>query len=148
MRSGLRLTFFLVNLSAAILFLVLGVIASFSGDRSPFAGVGAFFFVWPAVAFGIGEVVLFRRGSRPLERSLGAVCGMMGGLAFLTLIASALAAPSNWEFWLSVGGTCIGVTIYGFWCCWWRMNRADSAKHPGFPVGPPSAVLRVEPLED
>lgn len=153
MRSGLRLTFFLINFTVAVLFVLFGAIVSISGDRSPFAVIGAFSFIWPAAAFAVAEVVLFRSGSRSLERTLGATCGLIGAFSFLAMVGSTLlAVVSRWtlgiQFWTSFGGICLTIATYGFWCCWWRAHVAERIQSRGFPVGPPTGQMRVEAIED
>lgn len=148
-----RTVFFAVNFGTTVLFViacVVGVCEWLVVGGSPFAFLGAVCFVGPALAFGITEWLLYVRKVRNLERPLGVVCGLVGGLAIFAFISNAAEAavkggsPGVWFWpyvwlWFGFGTVCVAVAAYGLWCCWLRVRRRTFPEERGFPVGGPAA---------
>lgn len=148
-----RTVFFAVNFGATVLFVIACVVSigeSLVGGGSPGAFLGGFFFVWPAIAFGVAEWCLYVRKTRSLEQPLGVACGLVGGFAVFAFVSSAAnAAPKGASpgspdgpgglFWMVFGSVCFVVAIHGLWCCWLRVRRRTFPEQRGFPVGSPTA---------
>jgi hypothetical protein len=142
-----RTVFFGVNFGAAALFVILCVVSmaeSLVGGGSPFAFLGGVCFVWPALAFGVAEWSLHVRNARSLERPLGVVCGLVGGLAIFAFVSNAAEAAVKGGspgilFWIGFGAACFAIAAYGLWCCWLRVRRRTFPEERGFPVGRPAA---------
>ena len=130
-----------------VLFVVMCAVAvgeSLVGVGSGFALLGGVCFIGPAIAFGVAEWCLYVRNVRGLERPLGAVCGMIGGLAIFAFVSNAAEALARGGslgemFWLGFGATCLAVAVWGLWCCWLRVRRRTSPAERGFPVDRPAA---------
>jgi len=93
-----RTVFFAVNFGTTVLFViacVVGVGEWLVVGGSPFAFLGAVCFIGPALAFGITEWLLYVRKVRNLERPLGVVCGLVGGLAIFAFISNAAEPRSK-----------------------------------------------------
>src|SRR5688572_1194455 len=139
-----RTVFVAINFSAAVLFVIMCLVSvgeSLAGGGSPFAFVGGVCFIWPALALGVCEWFLHVRSVRSLERPLGVVCGLVGGLAIFVFISNAAEATVKGGspgilFWLGFGAVCFAIAAYGLWCCWLRVRRRTFPEQPGFPVGP------------
>ena len=137
-----RPVFFAVNVSSAVAFVglcVVSVAEVLAGAGSGFAFLGGVCLSGPAVMFAICEWLLYVRGARSLERPLGVVCGVVGGIAIVSFVgnlgeAVAESALAGVPFWLMFGGLCSGVGGYGFWCGWLRIRRMTFPDERGFPV--------------
>ena len=137
-----RTVFFAVNFGATVLFVIVCVASvgeTVVGGGSPFAFAGAVCFAWPAIAFGVAEWFLHVRNARSLERPLGIVCGLVGGLAIFAFVSNAAESSAKGGspgvgFWLGFGAICLAIALYGLWCCWLRVRRRTLPQARGFPV--------------
>src|SRR5437867_3902834 len=93
-----RTVFFAVNFAAALLFILscaLSVGQNAYAGGSAFAFLGGVCFVWPAMAFAVGEWLLYVRKVQALERPLGVTCGLIGALAVFGFFSNLAEASSK-----------------------------------------------------
>ncbi len=139
-----RTIFFWVNSAACLGWLIIAVLwvgEESQGSIDPFSAIVGVAMASPAVAIAIGEWLLFSRDKERLERPLGYVAGIVGGLACFGFLANAGEAivkggpgTPGLEFWLGFGVICFSIAAYGFWCCWLRVRRKTIPEPRGFPV--------------
>jgi hypothetical protein len=125
-----RTIFFVINFGVTMVVVLpsLAIIVDYLVVGVPsFAFFGAVIFIWPALAIGVGEWLLYVRNVRSLERPLGVVCGLVGVMAIYGFVMNAADAAVKGDsldigFWLVSGGKFFGIAAYGLWCCWLRVN--------------------------
>jgi hypothetical protein len=130
-----RTIFFSVNLTAAVLFVVFCLIPDRSVDeRDTFILHVA---IWPAVAFGIAEWVLFSQKNRELEKLLGGIAGFLAIPTTILFVGSIGEAVNGglaaFRPTLFVGS--LIAATYSALCCYQRLLGRPLPKEPrGFAV--------------
>jgi hypothetical protein len=135
-----RTIFFAVNVSAALGMVVTiagWLVASSAPDLSTLV-VGCVLSA-PFLTFVVAEWLLFARRVVRLERPLGIVPGIVGGLslfAFFSNLGEAVVHHSSpgLLFWCVFGLACSSVAVYGSWCCWLRVRHRTLEVPRGFGV--------------